>query len=496
MNDDMSCIEQLPSGAYRVRVYHRGEMLSGTVPTTDDAKHLRDEFKRRIIDGDLMPTKGRSARELGPQFLGSRLGNRSADDDSSRWHRHIGTAAWARRPLATVSRADGIAWMKVLKRKQSEPPPNTDPKKRGGRRAEFLGWQTRKHCLNLARAFFAWAVEHEMLAENPFEGLVVEREDGDEDAGYQETWYLDLSDQKRMLAIFDTLKDTRRREKWIVAFALGTGLRFGELACLHLADVHVNGAEPHVVVRYGSWDAEKKRFRSPKGKKGEKRTRIVPLFGLALDAAKAWLAQLATYASENPLGLMFPTERGALRRKPPRSWPAIVEEFGVISRIGEKPWWHLLRHACATSLLCGWWGVTWTLEPVSKLLGHTDIRTTQIYAHLVPKAIFDVAARTHAAYAVRSHATATPRRGSRASARNHGHARQDSNLRHSASKASERPSFAEEKARHGGDVAAIVHVLRDIAEERYEPDAPIVHGLKLALERALEAIATAHQEVG
>ncbi len=49
----------------------------------------------------------------------------------------------------------------------------------------------------------------------------------------------------------------------------------------------------------------------------------VPLFGLALDAAKAWLAQLSTYASKNPLGLKFPTERGALRSRPPRSWPTI-----------------------------------------------------------------------------------------------------------------------------------------------------------------------------
>jgi hypothetical protein len=36
-------------------------------------------------------------------------------------------------------------------------------------------------------------------------------------------------------------------------------------------------------------------------------------------------------------------------------------------------------------------------------------------------------------------------------------------------------------------VASIVHVLRDISTGRYVPDAPIVHGLELALDAALAA---------
>jgi hypothetical protein len=37
-----------------------------------------------------------------------------------------------------------------------------------------------------------------------------------------------------------------------------------------LADVHVDGDEPHVVIRFGSWDPVKERYRAPKGKAGEK----------------------------------------------------------------------------------------------------------------------------------------------------------------------------------------------------------------------------------
>jgi integrase len=149
-----------------------------------------------------------------------------------------------------------------------------------------------------------------------------------------------------------------RAEKLIVQFAIGTGLREGEQWCLHLTDVHADdAAQPHVVVRFGSWDPKRERYRSPKGRKGEKKPPIVPLFGIALDATRAWLAMLSTYAPQNPLGLMFPTERGARRTRPPRSWERVVKSFGVVPRVGEPIWWHLLRHTCASSLVSGWWGM-------------------------------------------------------------------------------------------------------------------------------------------
>lgn len=492
MNErDMRNIERLPSGNFRVCIEHRGERITGTVATYEAAVELRDELKRQIVDGELAPTKGATAKDLGPRFLGSRLGNRDADNESSRWHRHVARGAWARKAVGAVTRADGLAWLKSLRRRQTEPPPNSDPKKRGGRRAETLSWQTRKHCVNLARAFFEWAIDEQLLEVNPFEGLVVEREDGDEDGGYQETWYLDADEQKKLLAIWDTFQDTRRREKWIVAFALGTGLREGEQWCLHLSDVHLDVPEPHIVVRYGSWDRLKKRFRSPKGRKGEKRARVVPLFGLGLEAARAWKAQLSTYAPKNPLGLMFPTERGKLRDKPPRSWPDAVQTFGALPRIGRPIWWHLLRHACASSLVSGWWWMRWSLEDVSKVLGHTDVRTTQIYAHLAPKAVHDTALRAHAAYLGSSHGAPTAQRPAARSPRNDGHARQDSNLRHSASKARRIGLSVAGTAWRGDSVGAFSHVLGLIADGELAATAEIVAWLERGLDHALDAYAEA-----
>lgn len=160
-----------------------------------------------------------------------------------------------------------------------------------------------------ARRFFEWALLQPALgiAANPFAGLTVEREDGDEDQGYQDTWYLDAREQPRFLATWDDRQldfdANERAEKWIAAVALGTMMREREQWCLHLEDVYVakEESDPRVEVRYGTYDPIKQRFRPPKGRKGEKKVRTVHLHGLALEAMRTWLTILPSYAEENPL---------------------------------------------------------------------------------------------------------------------------------------------------------------------------------------------------
>ncbi|MGH7280716.1 MAG: hypothetical protein ACRELY_04275, partial [Polyangiaceae bacterium] len=242
-NSDLTGIDCLPSGRWRFRVYHGGRAVTGTCATSTEAKKMRDEVLRQIVNGDLVPAEGLSLKNIGPRFLVSRSGNRDSKNDESRWHKHVATAGFAQKPMSVVTKADGLAWVEALRAKQT----GYDPEIHGNRAPKVLSWQTCKHCLNLARRAFTWAVEHELAISNPFAELRLAREDGDEDDGYQETWYLDAKEQQRLLACFDRVEWEkghawyRQAEKWLVAFAFTTGLRQGEQWCLHLADVFVDG---------------------------------------------------------------------------------------------------------------------------------------------------------------------------------------------------------------------------------------------------------------
>jgi len=122
---------------------------------------------------------------------------------------------------------------------------------------------------------------------------------------------------------------------------------------------------------------------------------------------------------------------------------------------------------------------------VSKVLGHTDVRTTQIYAHLAPSALHQTAVRAQAAFVGSSHDASTAQRPAARSMRNDGHARYDSNIRHPASKAAKIVDLNEIRARRGDSVEAILHVLREIAAGRMIVDSSVVRGLEVALDDAL-----------
>jgi integrase len=407
----MKHLEPLPSGNVRLRIQVRGRSIKEVFATEREALAARDAILREIADDHVELIEGSGIRDYRSSFLASRKGHRAYKDDVGRWDNHVAAHRIGRLPPDAVTPLDVLHWLDELKAKQT----SYDPKTQGKRESAPLSWQSRKHCLNLLRRFFVWAIPRGHARQNPALGLRVAREDGDEDEGFQKEWYLDVAEQA---ALFEAVDGPERH---IVAFALGTGLRLGELLCLHLSDVHVDGNAPHVVVRFGSYDPDKGRFRPPKGKRGEKKIRTVPLFGMALEAAREWLAGLRDYAPSNPRHLFFPTPKrepsgksgdrgakgGALRTKPPRSFLVAAERLGVLPRIGRTAWWHLLRHSCASSLVAGWWGERWTLDEVRSFLGHSSVKVTEQYAHLAGSVLEGTAARAHTAWQLDGHAFAT-----------------------------------------------------------------------------------------
>lgn len=352
-------IDERPNGMHRVRFMSSGLRKSQEFEVLDDAIRFRDAVYRDLADKAVVPVKGMSLRQAGPAFMARRKELRNYTTDKSRWNVHLLTAHFADRPLLTITRRDVLEYRDELEQRMT----------RDRKAKRPISKQLRKHCMNLLRAFFEYCVDREIMPLNPARGVRITGET----APIPDDWYLTPEEQERLYS-FDGV------ERWIAIFAAGTGLRQGEQWNLRLSDLHLEGPDPYVMVRFGS-DG-----RTPKSKKA----RTVALFGMGLEAARRWMAVLPGYAKKNRHGLMYPTKRGYRRGKSkvPRSWKAMVEH------IGRHVHWHLLRHTCASSLVAGWWGKQWTLEEVKTHMGHSSITVTERYAHLAGSRLRTIARET------------------------------------------------------------------------------------------------------
>lgn len=154
--------------------------------------------------------------------------------------------------------------------------------------------------------------------------------------------------------------------KLMVLVAAQTGLRLGELRALEWGDVDLAGRR--LFVRRNFTDGH---LGTPKSGK----TREVPLPKAALASLNAWRAE-ATHR------LVFPGPRGGyLDEGLAYRWLDATTDGGGVRHIG----WHMLRHTYASHLVQR--GVS--LRVIQKLLGHSSITQTEIYAHLAPSNLHD-----------------------------------------------------------------------------------------------------------
>lgn len=61
-----------------------------------------------------------------------------------------------------------------------------------------------------------------------------------------------------------------------------------------------------------------------------------------------------------------------------------LKEIAAMCGINKRLTFHMARHSCATSVLLA---NDVPIETVSKILGHTNIRTTQIYARITDRKV-------------------------------------------------------------------------------------------------------------
>jgi integrase/recombinase XerD len=173
---------------------------------------------------------------------------------------------------------------------------------------------------------------------------------------------LDYRDAKLSTAL-------QARDRAMLVLLYATGLRVSELLSLTTHSI----------------DLEQEYLRV-KGK-GEKE-RIVPFATAAGDELRAWLKE--PRATLHPAGdHLFLNHQG--RPLSRQSFWKILAELARKAGIRKTVSPHVLRHSFATHLL----QAGMNLRSLQMLLGHSDLSTTQIYAHVTPEHLKDAHKRYH-----------------------------------------------------------------------------------------------------
>jgi integrase/recombinase XerD len=153
-----------------------------------------------------------------------------------------------------------------------------------------------------------------------------------------------------------------RRDRALLELLYATGCRASEVSNLKQDDIHLQQG-----------------FCLARGK-GDKE-RLVPLGGRAIAAVQEYLQherpEVAQQCAVPPRWLLLSRRGRRLRRE--RIWELVKRyalRAGAPADIGP----HTLRHSFATHVLAG--GAD--LRQVQEMLGHANIRTTQIYTHVDP----------------------------------------------------------------------------------------------------------------
>jgi integrase len=285
-------------GTYRVRVTldGSGRKTVGRFPTRTEAGNALASLRAVVDLDDRVTVASWCEHWLDQRELAGN--HRDIDNERSRYTTHIQNTI-GRLQLRAITAPSIRKWLRALP---------------GAR-------QTRANVFGLLRGALGGAVEEGKLKTNPAIGITIARELKTRDA-----WKaLNPAEQATLLAACSS------EARALVAFAIVTGLRAGELCGLHTADIH----DDRIVVRYGK----------PGGRPTKSgKIREVPMLPAARSAWDAWRAL------DFPRNtIAFPREGGGYRDPNHvirwNAWKATLKRAKLSLR------WHDLRHTCASSLV-------------------------------------------------------------------------------------------------------------------------------------------------
>jgi integrase/recombinase XerC len=242
----------------------------------------------------------------------------------------------------------------------------------GGQVKKGLSGRSMMRKISSTRAFFGFAAARGLVSEDP-------------------TLYLAQQIQRRsiptivseeriqmMMELPDTETYKGLRDKSVLEFLYGTGVRLSEMLVLDVGDFLPLGETVRVV---GKGDKE----------------RVVPFGGKAREVLmECWRMRFGLRGEIGDRRLAAHGDEPAFstdgkRRISPRTVQRIVEKYikRVASISATSP--HTLRHAFATHLLDN--GAD--LRAVQELLGHESLSTTQIYTHVSVEHLKKVYKKAH-----------------------------------------------------------------------------------------------------
>jgi integrase len=211
---------------------------------------------------------------------------------------------------------------------------------------------TTRVCLAYLGAAYAWAVKLGIVTNNPVKG--VERPTAESSIEYYSRD--EVMDLLRCAAERASMSRDDQLIACLVHFALFTGLRRGELLGLRWQDLDFDTQRLTVAKSYAGL---------PKGGKA----RYLRLPSVCIPVLRDWRRA----CPRNTEGHVFPMHFKILEEK----LPMLLKAAGV--RVPAHPC-HALRHSFASHFIMAGGNIL-TLQ---KILGHSDVKMTLIYAHLAP----------------------------------------------------------------------------------------------------------------
>ncbi|GMU37139.1 MAG: site-specific tyrosine recombinase XerD [Phycisphaerae bacterium] len=182
---------------------------------------------------------------------------------------------------------------------------------------------------------------------------------------------LHVAEVEALLSAPDPSDEYYLRDRALLELMYATGLRVSELSGLTLRNLNLKVGYLRCV-----------------GKGG--RERIVPIGRCAIDAVTTYLDDLRPQLSRERRSDHVFLSRTGRRLDRTNIW-RLVHKYGRLAGLSKDTHPHLLRHSFATHLLTG--GAD--LRVVQELLGHADIKTTQVYTHVDPVHLRNIHQKCH-----------------------------------------------------------------------------------------------------